>query len=328
MTGAKPNIVLVGPGRMGRGMAHAFAYAGMPATVLDMKPRDAGDSARIERELRAEIEGNLSFLSTLGVLTQDQVAKVMALIAFAPLERAEAVLGAADFILEGVPETREAKEDALGRMSRMARPDAVIASTTSTMLVTELQEFVERPERFLNAHFLNPAYLIPLVEVSAGPTTDEAVTARLMALFETAGKVPVRCSASPGYIIPRLQSLIMAEATRMVHEGVASAADIDKAIMNGFGPRYATMGVIEFIDWGGVDIFFYAGNYLAKKLNSPRHTPPPEVETMMKEGRRGMREGQGYYDFRNIDVAAFQKGKLATFVKLLRDLGKLPPPGV
>ena len=328
MTDRPSPIALVGPGRMGRGMAHAFAYAGMPATIVDLKPRSAEDASRIERELRAEIEGNLKFLATLGVLSDDQIAKVMDLIAYAPLEDADAVLGQADFILEGVPETREAKEDALGRMSGMARADAVIASTTSTMLVTELQEFVAGPERFLNAHFLNPAYLIPLVEVSPSPTTDEAATAKLMALFERAGKVPVRCAASPGYIIPRLQSLIMSESARMVHEGVASAEDIDKAIMNGFGPRYTTMGVIEFIDWGGVDIMYYACNYLAKALDSPRHAPPPEVEQMMQDGRRGMREGQGYYDFRKMDVDAFQKGKLETFVRLLRDLEKLPPPGV
>ena len=170
MTGDTPTIALVGPGRMGRGMAHAFAYAGLPSTIVDLKPRTAEDASRIERELRAEIEGNLAFLSTLGVLTDEQIAKVMAFIAYAPLDDAEAVLADADFILEGVPETREAKEDALGRMSRMTRPDAVIASTTSTMLVTELQAFVTGPERFLSAHFLNPAYLSPLVEVSPSPT--------------------------------------------------------------------------------------------------------------------------------------------------------------
>ena len=114
----------------------------------------------------------------------------------------------------------------------------------------------------------------------------------------------------------------------MVDEGVASVAEIDKAIMNGFGPRYSTMGVIEFIDWGGVDIFYYAGHHLAKALGSERHEPPPEVEQMMKDGRRGMREGQGYYDFRDIDVEAFQREKLTRFVTLLRGLDKIPAPGV
>ena len=96
---------------------------------------------------------------------------------------------------------------------------------------------VEHPERFLNAHWLNPAYLIPLVELSPGARTDPAVTARLKAMLEGIGKVPVVCAARPGYIVPRIQALAMNEAARMVEEGVASAEDIDKAIKYGFGFR-------------------------------------------------------------------------------------------
>ncbi len=328
MNQTKPAIALVGPGRMGRGMAHAFAYAGYPVSVVDFKQRAPADYARIEAEMRQEIAGNLEFLSTLEVLSESQAAAVLELIAFAPPGDSAEVLARADFIFDCVPETREAKAAALGRIGREARSDAICASTTSTMLVTELQGLIAHPERFLNSHFLNPAYLIPLVEVSPGPDTDEAATARLMALLEAAGKVAVRCSASPGYIIPRLQSLLLSETARMIAEGVATAEDIDKAIVNGFGARYAVMGAAEFMDWGGVDIVYYAGNYLAEALNSPRHKPPPEVDQMMKDGRTGLREGRGYYDYTKIDVAAYQREKLTHFVGLLRHLGRLPPPGV
>jgi 3-hydroxybutyryl-CoA dehydrogenase len=328
MSQAKPAIALVGPGRMGRGMAHAFAYAGFEVTVVDFKERAAADYARIEAEMRQEIAGNLEFLSSLEVLSQAQVKAVLELIAFAPPQDSAGVLAKADFIFDCVPETKEAKAAALGRIGREARAQTICASTTSTMLVTELQGLIAHPERFLNSHFLNPAYLIPLVEVSPGPGTDEAVTARLIELFEAAGKVPVRCSASPGYIIPRLQSLLLSETARMIAEGVASPEDIDKAIVNGFGPRYATMGAAEFMDWGGVDIVYYAGNYLAEALNSPRHKAPPEVDAMMKDGRKGLREGRGYYDYTKIDVEAYRRAKLTHFVHLLRHLGRLPPPGV
>lgn len=328
MSETKPAIALIGPGRMGRGMAHAFAYAGYPVTVVDFKDRAPEAYTRIEAEMRAEIAGNLDFLSSLDVLTKAQADAVLELIAFAPPSRSADVLAAADFVFEGVPETREAKAQALARIGREARKDTIVASTTSTMLVTELQGLIAHPERFANAHFLNPAYLIPLVEISSGPTTDEAVTARLIALFEAAGKVPVRCSASPGYIIPRLQSLLLSETARMIAEGVATAEDIDKAIVNGFGPRYATMGTAEFMDWGGVDIVYYAGNYLAEALNSPRHKPPPELDAMMEDGRKGLREGRGYYDYSKIDIEAYKREKLTGFVHLLRYLDRLPPPGV
>ena len=320
-------ILAAGAGRMGRGIAHMFAYAGYSVTLLDLKERDGEGFSQLADAALAEVEANLIFLSGLGHISRAQVKKVLELIRVRPLASAAGELAAADIIIEGVPETLEAKKNALELIGQYARADAIVTSTTSSMLVTELQQWVKRPDRFLNTHFLNPAYLIPLVEVSPSPDTDESVVEDVIALFEAIGKVPVRCSASPGLIIPRLQSLLMAEACRMVEEGVATPAEIDKAITHGFGPRYSTLGVMEFIDWGGVDILYYAGHYLSKALDSPRHAPPEEVTKMMEDGRRGLREGRGYYDFRGMDVEAWQKEKLTRFVTLLDSLGQIPKPG-
>jgi 3-hydroxybutyryl-CoA dehydrogenase len=324
---AREAVATIGLGRMARQIAHVFAYGGHPVTIIDFKPRPEAAFARLAEEARAEIAENLRVLATLGVFDSTLIPAIMRLVRIVGLAAAEAAVADARLIWECVPERLEDKQDALGRVSRLAASDAVIASTTSTMLVTELQRFVARPERFLNAHFLNPAYLIPLVEMSPGPETAEAAVERLRRMLEGVGKVPVRCKASPGYIVPRLQSLVLSEAARMVHEGVATAEDIDKAVMNGFGPRYATMGAIEFIDWGGVDILYYAGHYLAKALDSPRHAPPPELGRKMEAGHRGLREGRGYYDYRNVDVAAYQRAKLARLVGLLTHLGQVPKPG-
>ena len=321
-------ILAAGAGRMGRGIAHMFAYAGYRVTLLDMKERDGKGFSQLVDAALAEVESNLMFLSGLGHITGAQVKKVLELIQVRPLASAAGELAAADIVIEGVPETRDAKKYGLELIGAHARDDAIVTSTTSSMLVTELSRWVKRPDRFLNTHFLNPAYLIPLVEVSPSPETSESVIEDIIALYETIGKVPVRCSASPGMIIPRLQSLLMAEACRMVEEGVATPADLDKAITHGFGPRYATLGVMEFIDWGGVDILYYAGHYLSKALDSPRHAPPEKVTRMMEDGRKGMREGQGYYDFRDMDVDAWQKEKLTRFVTLLGSLGQIPKPGV
>ena len=325
---ANKRILAAGAGRMGRGIAHMFAYAGYPVTLLDIKERDGNGFSQLVDTALAEVESNLMFLSGLGHISAAQVKKVIELIQVRPLASAAGELAAADIVIEGVPETRDAKKRALELIGAHARADAIVTSTTSSMLVTELNQWVKRPDRFLNTHFLNPAFLIPLVEVSPSPDTAESAVTDIIALFEAIGKVPVRCSAAPGYIIPRLQSLLMAEACRMVEEGVATPAEIDKAITHGFGPRYATLGVMEFIDWGGVDILYYAGHYLSKALDSPRHAPPEEVTRMMQDGRKGMREGRGYYDFRDMDVEAWQKEKLTRFVTLLDGLGQIPQPGV
>ena len=125
---------------------------------------------------------------------------------------------------------------------------AVVASTTSTLNVDELAEMVTEPKRFLNAHWLNPAHLMPLVEVAVGAATSEAAYAALHDSLSAIGKVPVRCAASPGYIVPRIQALAMNEAARLVEEGVASSEDVDTAVRVGFGLRFAVLGLLEFID--------------------------------------------------------------------------------
>lgn len=327
MSGVRKPIAAIGAGRMGRGIAHVFAYGGHPVALIDLKPRSGADFARLAAEAKAEIESNLRALAGEGVFDAALVPAIMGRIRIVPAADAAAALADAELVWEGVPERIEDKAVALARLSALA-PEAIIASTTSTMLVTELQRHVTRPDRFLNAHFLNPAFLIPLVEISPSPSTDEAVTRRLVAMLEAVGKVPVICGASPGYIIPRLQALLLAESARMVHEGVASAEEIDKAVRTGFGPRYSVMGPIEFIDYGGLDIAFYGCHYMAKALNSPRHAPPPELDALMKEGKRGLREGQGYYDWRSVDTDAYRRKRFGQFVRLFGHLGGLPKPVV
>ncbi len=193
-----------------------------------------------------------------------------------------AALAGAGIVFEGVPEVVELKREVLAAASKCVGPEVIIASTTSTILVDDLSGAVEHPGRFLNVHWLNPAYLIPLVEISPGTATDPAVTAQVKAMLEGIGKVPVICAATPGFIVPRIQALAMNEAARMVEEGVASAEDIDKAIRYGFGFRYAVMGLLEFIDWGGGDILYYASRYLEGALGSDRYRAPEMISRNMR----------------------------------------------
>jgi 3-hydroxybutyryl-CoA dehydrogenase len=316
-------VAAAGAGRMGRGIAIVFAYAGHDVRLVDLKARGAADAAAVAREAIEETRAALATLADLGVMPRSAVDTIAARISF---HSGPAVLADADVIFEGVPETREAKRDALAAISRAARPDAIVASTTSTMLSDELQALVDPPERFLNAHWLNPAYLVPLVEVSPGALTDPAVVARVKGLLERIGKVPVVCKASPGYIVPRIQALAMNEAARLVEEGVASAEDVDRAIKYGFGLRYAVLGLIEFIDWGGGDILFYASRYLREAMHDERFAAPRIVEENMRAGRVGLRTGKGFYDFEGVDVAAYRRERLGAFVALLKHFDLLRPP--
>ncbi|HEU0083539.1 MAG TPA: 3-hydroxybutyryl-CoA dehydrogenase, partial [Bradyrhizobium sp.] len=278
---------------MGRGIAVAFAYAGHNVAIIDFKPRHAELFEALADEALNEIRNTLTSLSRFGLLAAEDVDRIMTRVRVMPETEAAAALGDAAVIFEGVPEVLDLKREVLARASRLADRSTIIASTTSTILVHDLSDAVEHPQRFLNVHWLNPAYLIPLVELSPGAATDPAITAQVKALLEGIGKVPVVCAATPGYIVPRIQALAMNEAARMVEEGVASPEDIDKAIKYGFGFRYATMGLLEFIDWGGGDILYYASRYLEGALHSDRYRAPEVISRNMEAGRIGMRSGAG-----------------------------------
>jgi 3-hydroxybutyryl-CoA dehydrogenase len=316
-------IAAVGAGRMGRGIALAFAYAGHDVALVDLKVRDDWD--RLRADAVVEMEASLAMLAELGAMPVDAVGRVMGRITVHPQSEA-AVLRQAEIIFEAVPETLDAKRDAFARICELAAPGAVLASTTSTILVTDLVPLVTHPERLLNAHWLNPAYLIPLVELSVHPGTAKLVVEKLRRVLEDAGKVPVVCGPTPGYIVPRLQALVMNEAARMVEEGAASAEDIDKATRYGLGLRFAAIGVVEFIDYGGNDILYYASQYLAKTVSAERYTAPQNVQRLMREGHLGLKSGQGFYDYRNRDTRAYRKDVLERTLRELRQSGLFRPP--
>ena len=319
-------IAALGAGRMGRGIGHVFAYAGYDVDIIDFKARPPADQGTLRDAAVAEIRSNLGLLAEMGLLDAKQRERILGRITVVSLEDAAKALATADVLFEGVTETREAKRDAFARACRHLRPDAIIASTTSSMLADTLAEMVTHPARFLNAHFLNPAFLIPLVEVSPAKATSEATFEKLKNLLESAGKVVVRCAPSPGFIVPRLQAAAMNEAARLVEEGVATPEDIDKAVRAGFGPRYTAMGLCEFIDYGGLDILYYASSSMARALNAPRYEPPELIRRQMEEGKRGAREGEGLYDWRSRDLNDYQRDLFGRFVAIFTYLKLLSPP--
>ena len=319
-------IALVGAGRMGRGLAVVFAYAGHDVALIDLKKRDAADFARLAREARDEVAKTFETLARLGLFAAKDVGAIAARVCVVPEAEAASALPTTDFIFEGVPEVLKDKRAVLGHVSRLAGPKPIIASTTSTILVDDLADAIEHRERFLNAHWLNPPYLMPLVELSAGKATRPDVVDTMRGFLEGIGKVTVLCAARPGYIVPRIQALAMNEAARMVEEGVASAEEIDKAVKYGFGLRFAVLGLLEFIDWGGGDILYYASRYLTKALGNERYAAPEIVERNMREGRIGMKTGRGFLDYDKIDLESHRLERLGAFASLLRDLGLVRPP--
>jgi 3-hydroxybutyryl-CoA dehydrogenase len=321
-----PRIAAVGAGRMGRGIAIAFAYAGHRISLVDLRERSDEAWQRLRTEAMDEVVGSLEGLAAQGVLSAEQVPAIAQRVQLVRAPQSAAALRAADLVFEGVPETLAAKREAFEQINRHCRDDAILTSTTSSILVTELAALVRLPGRFLNIHWLNPAYVIPVVELSCHPQTQAPVLARAKAMMESIGKLPVVCGASPGYIVPRLQALIMNEAARMIEEGTATAEEIDKATRYGLGLRFAALGVVEFIDFGGCDILHHASREMSLSLDKARYAAPAIVDRMMAEGRLGLKTGSGFYDYEGRDLAAYRRDVLGRTLGMLRHAGLWQPP--
>jgi 3-hydroxybutyryl-CoA dehydrogenase len=312
----KPDrVAVVGPGRIGRQIALAFALGGRHVTLIDLKDRSAAEAAAVFADARREITRDLMLMAEERVISAEAIAP-----ALARLEERRGLDGLEEcgFVQEAVPELLELKREVLERVSIHAAPEAIIASTSSTISPKHLVDSVGGAGRFLVVHWLNPAHVIPLVEVVPGRATNEDVVRRTVAMLEGLGKTPVRCADSPGFIGPRMQALLMNEAVRLVEEGVATPEDVDRAFKAGMGFRYATIGIFEFIDWGGVDILHRASGFLATALGQDRFRPARLVEEKIARNELGPKTGRGFFDYAGGEREAFETAKVRALLRQLR----------
>jgi len=309
-------VAVLGAGRIGRQIALAFALGGCHVRLIDVKEeRSVADAERTLADARREMARDA------GLMVEEQVIDAAAADAALARIQERVGLGALEdcgFVQETLPESVPLKRAALARLSAVVADDAIVASGSSTISPSHLTEAIKRPERFLVAHWLNPAHIIPLVDVVPSPLTSTATVERTLALLEGLGKVPVKCKDSPGFIGPRLQVLLMNEAVRLVEEGVATPEDVDRAFRSGMGFRYASIGLFEFIDWGGVDILYRAGRYMTEALGDPRFKPPKLVEEKMARQELGPKTGRGFFDYAGDRREAFETEKVRALLRRLR----------
>jgi 3-hydroxybutyryl-CoA dehydrogenase len=316
-------VHVIGAGRMGEGIARAFAFAGIPAVIVDARSRSADDAAAYRERVRANLAADLDSKVQLGRLTAEQAATVLSRIRILERDDASDVLRQAQLVFEAVPEVEEAKAEALSWLCTLLPDDCLIASTSSSFPVSAMAVMVTHPQRLVNAHWLNPADMVPLVEIGTCASTADATVESVVRILRAIGKIPVVCSDSAGYIVPRLQTLVMNEAARMVAEGVASAEDIDNAVRVGFGFRFAVLGPLEFIDWGGGDILYHASETMTRH-HGDRFAAPELVCTNMEQQRTGLRDGAGFYEYENVDVDAYRRQRMLEFWRQLDATGLSP----
>lgn len=231
-------IAIVGSGLIGRAWATVFASHGFEIALYDLKPEAA-------QAARAHIGNNLEELAGHGLVEDPKGALARIRVA---ADLADALKDIA-LAQENGPETVEAKRALFAEMDRLAPPSAILASSTSYIMASDFTEGLAGRARCLVAHPVNPPHLVPIVELAPAPWTDPAIVTEAKRIYEQAGQVPITLrKEKPGFVLNRLQAVLLAEAFRLVGEGVASAEDVDKTIRDGLGLRWSFMGPFETIE--------------------------------------------------------------------------------
>lgn len=275
-------VAVLGAGTMGHGIAQVAAQAGFEVVLRDVTRELA------ERGV-ARIADNLAEGVRRGKLTDESRGAVLGRLgAEVDLERAAA---GADLVVEAVVEDLAIKRETFATLDRVCAPDALLATNTSSLRIAAIAEATSRPGRVLGMHFFNPVHLMKLCEIVVAAGTAEPAVALARAVAERMGKDPIVVRDVPGFASSRLGIAIGLEAMRMVEEGVASAADIDKAMMLGYGHP---MGPLELTDLVGLDVRLAIARYLAGELGE-RFRPPAVLERLVAEGKLGKKAGQGFY---------------------------------
>jgi 3-hydroxybutyryl-CoA dehydrogenase len=278
-------IAILGAGTMGHGIAQVAAMAGFDVALADA----AIELARRGVEL---IRGNLEEGVRRGKL--DDAAAGACLARLAAVSRLEDAVAGSDIIIEAVPERLDLKQDVLRRAEQAASSTALLASNTSSFSIGDMQKWLQRPQAFLGLHFFNPVHINRLLEVVRGPETADDTVQRALEFARLIGKEAVLVNDSPGFATSRLGVLLGLEAMRMVEEGVASAADIDRAMELGY--RHP-MGPLKLTDMVGLDVRLDIARYLHDKLGAEHYRPPRILEQMVAAGQLGRKSGRGFYDW-------------------------------
>ena len=278
-------IAVMGAGTMGAGIAQTCAAAGYDVVMRDIDQKFVdGGFRRIRDPLMKRVEkGKMTAAEVDGL-----VSKIRGTV-----DLKEALNGA-QVVIEAVFEKMEVKREIYAEMDRLAAPEVVFASNTSSLSITEMANVTKRADRVVGMHFFNPAPVMKLVEVIRGSETSDATVALAKDLCAKLGKEPVEVKEAPGFVVNRLLVPMMNEAFNLLQEGVASAEDIDKAMKLGTN---MPMGPFELADYTGIDIGLDVMEVLYRETGDPKFRPSPLLRKYVRAGRLGRKTGRGVYDY-------------------------------
>ncbi len=277
-------VGVVGLGTMGAGIAQVCVQAGVD-TVGREVTQELAERGRstIERYLARGVEK--------GRLTQDDMDAALGRLT---LTTDLGDLAGCELVIEAIVEQVEAKRELFAALDQIVSPEAILATNTSALSVTEIAAATPRPERVVGMHFFNPAPVMPLVEVVRTELTDPAVHDAAYEFAKRIGKEPIRCSDTPGFVVNRVLIPVLNDCVRVLDEAGVTPEDLDRAMLH--GTRWP-IGPCALIDLIGVDIHVHASEALWESLREPRMAPPPRLVAMAKAGLLGRKTGRGFYTY-------------------------------
>jgi len=277
-------LSVIGAGTMGAGIAQIALEAGHRVNLVDTRKEF------VDRGV-ATVRGFLERKVAKGKLTQEECEQILSrLHGFTDMEKG--VAGAV-MVVEAVFESLELKQEIFSNLDRLCPPETILASNTSTLPISKIASATQRPERVIGTHYFSPVPLMRLVEVVRGEHTSDAVAERTVELCKSFGKTPILIQDVPGFIVNRFLCLLYNEAANLIHNGVASAEDIDAALKLGCN---WPMGVTEIMDMAGVDVTLLALKAMYEMTGEERYKPSPLLEKMVGENRLGRKTGEGFYE--------------------------------
>ncbi|MEY9869020.1 3-hydroxybutyryl-CoA dehydrogenase [Peribacillus sp. B2I2] len=300
-------IAIIGSGVMGSGIAQSFAVGGYSVTINDIKEEYLSYAQN-------RISENLALLIEEGVLTDREKQGALANITYS-VDLEEAIRDA-DFIIEAIPEVIGLKLNLYQQLEKIIKPDAIVASNTSTFPISQLMEKASFADRMVITHFFNPGHLVPLVEVVQHNDTKPEVVKTTLDLMRKIGKSPILLKKEiAGFIANRLQTALMREAFYLLKEGVANAEDIDTAITAGPGFRWAFTGPIEIADFGGLDTWQRVFDNVSPVLDQSKEAPVL-IRDLVEKGKLGAKSGEGIFTYEESTVSQKINERDRNFIKL------------
>jgi 3-hydroxybutyryl-CoA dehydrogenase len=277
-------VGIVGLGAMGAGIAQLCIEAGVETVGREISLELAEQAqARIGHFLTRKVEKG-----TLAQAARDEAAARLT------LTTEVGDLADCDLVIEAIVEELEPKRQLFAELDRLVRPDAVLATNTSALSVTEIAAATERPERVVGMHFFNPAPLMPLVEIVRAELTADEPFETAFAFGERIGKAPIRCFDTPGFVVNRVLIPLLNDCVRVLDESRVSPEDLDKGMKYGAG---WPMGPCALVDLVGIDVHVHASEALYEKTREPRMAPPARLVAMRNAGLLGRKSGRGFYTY-------------------------------